>query len=250
MNVWNYIGGIISFVIFVVILYYLLYKPVGRVLKERKDTMEADLRRAEELRAEAEKTLADAKKREQELEAQRDQILREAREQADKHRKELLKDTEDQARARVDRFRRVMKQERDDLMVKITDELRDTILHVARAVVGGDSSRLADMGIERVKALLNDVSAEELGNARKIIEEQKQPVEVRSAEPLNEDQENRLKTALADKLGVEAIEMKMEEDPSLLAGMEVALGHLNLEAHWRGVIDSALNEASPEAEGS
>ena len=241
MSVWTWIAQIGNFIVFVVVLYFLLYRPVGRILKERKDAMEADLRKAEKLRAEAEQALAQAQKREQELEAKREGILKEAREQADKHRKEVLKETEDQARARVERFRRVLKQERDDLLEKITGELRTTILHVAGAVVGDDAGRLADRGIERVEALLQDMSSEDLERARNTLDRQGRPARVRSAAPLNEDQQNRLKKILGGKLGIEGIELEVEEDPSLVAGLEVALGHINLSAHWQSVIDDALS---------
>ncbi len=252
MTVWTYIGQIVNFIIFVVILYYLLYRPVGRILKERKDAMEADLRKAEKLHEEAEQARAETQKREKELEEKRDAILKEAKEQAEKHRKEVLKATEDQARARVDRFRRVLKQERDDLLDKITDELRDTILHVARAAIGDDSSRLADRAIERVEALLEEMSDEDLARARKALDGQDDPAQVRSAAPLDEDQQNNLKKILAKKLGLKQIELAVEEDPSLLAGLEVTLGHINLTAHWRSIIDEAMSskEDVAQKEGS
>ena len=240
--IWTFVGLTISFIIFVVVLHYLLYKPVSRILKERKDAMEADLRRAEELRAEAEQLRAEAEKHEQELAAKRDEILQETRDQAEQQRKELPKEAEDQARAKVDRFRRIMKQERDDLLAKITDELRGTILQIAGAVVSADAEQLADHGIQRVESLLNEVSSEDLANARKMLGGQDQRVQVLSAGPLNQDQLSRLKKIIAGKLSLETIELDAKEDASLVAGLEVSLGHLNLAAHWQGVIDEAMRQ--------
>lgn len=246
MTLWTFIGQIVNFIIFVVILYYLLYRPVGRILKERKDAMEAELREAEKLRAEAEAARNEAEKHEQELEAKRDAILKEAREQAETQRKELLQETEDEARARLDRFRRILKQERDDMLGKITDELRGTILHIAGAIVGDDSDRLADRSIERIESLLGDLSDEDLASARNALDGQEPSVQVRSAGPLSEQQQARLQEALAGKLAVENIALEVTEDSSLVAGLEVAVGHLNLSAHWQGLIDEALSKQASE----
>ena len=60
MNVWTYVGQIVNFLIFVVVLYYLLYRPVGNIMKARRDKMEEDLHDAEKKRAEAQAARADA----------------------------------------------------------------------------------------------------------------------------------------------------------------------------------------------
>jgi mannose-1-phosphate guanylyltransferase len=52
MTLWTYIFQIINFLVFVAILYYLLYRPVQRMMQKRKDEMEAKLREAEKQRAE------------------------------------------------------------------------------------------------------------------------------------------------------------------------------------------------------
>jgi len=234
------IAQIVNFLIFVVILYFLLVKPVRKVMQERKDAMETDLRDAENKLAAAEKLRQEAQTAAEELAAQRDAVMQEAREQADAQGRELLKQTEEQARDRLERFRRIMEQEREHLLDNVADDLRDTIVEVAGAVLNDASGRLADSGIERVEALLDGMSDEDRGAARKALAGRDNRVEVRSAGPLDDEQAGRLKTILAEKLGVESIKFDVSEDPSLLAGIEVAIGHVNIEAHWRGVIDEAL----------
>jgi len=247
MTAWTYVGGILSFVVFVVILYYLLYRPVGRILKERKDAMEADLRKAEQLNAEAQQARADADQHEKELEEKRDAIIKQATDQAEKHRKDVLKETEQQARARIERFRRVLKQERDDLLDNVTDDLRTTILHVARAVIG-DDARLTDRSLDRIESLLNEMSGEDLESARKALDNPAHSLETRSAAPLSPEQQGRLKKILAAKLGTEEFDLDLKDDPSLLAGIDLTLGHINLAAHWQSVVDEALQNLKPEPE--
>lgn len=242
MSVWTYVGQIVNFLVFVVILRFLLYKPVRRVMQKRKEEMEAELRAAEEKLREAEKIRSEAEKSAKELEEKRDSVLKEAREQAEAHRKELLEQAEEQARGRLARFRRIMEQERSELFDKITDELRDAIVQVSGSVLRDSGSTLADYSLERVEAMLKDVSDEEIEGARKALDGLGHRVTVRSAGELTAKQVARLRKMLRETLRVEEIELQVEEDPSLLAGVEVMLGHLRLEAHWRGVMDESMQE--------
>ena len=244
MTLWTLLGQTINFVIFVVILYYLIYRPVGRILKQRKEEQEAELRKAQELRAEAEKQQAEVEKRERELTDSRDGILEEARARAEQERKEILKSAEDKARAKLERFRRVMQQERDDLLAKVSAELRKAILQIANAIVGADMKALNDRAIERVEALLKELSPEDAEAARKALDDGEQRVHVRAASSLNDEERERLTDLIAKRLDVDDDDIRLEvsEDPSLVAGIEVAIGHVNLNAHWGGVIDEALKK--------
>ena len=234
------IAQIVNFLVFVGVLYYLLYKPVGRVLRERREAEEADLRKAEELRAEAEKMRADAQRSAEELDAKREGILQEARDQADRDRKEVLHAAEEQARAKIERFRRLMKQERDELLENVTGELRETILHIANTIVNEDPRSHTDRAVARIEALLSNLSDEDMATVRKALAEDKRSVQVRSASPLDEEQQKHLGDMLTQKLGSDEIRLDVSEDPSLVAGLEIVVGHLCLAAHWRGVIDEAL----------
>ena len=242
MSVWTYIGQIVNFLIFVVILYYLLYRPVGRIMKRRKDEMEAERREAEKTREEAQGALAEADKRAAELEQKRDSVLKEAREQAEAQRKELVKLAEEQGRERLERFRRVMEQERDELLQKVAGELRETIVQVAGAALADVSEALGDRAIDRVGELLDGMSDEDRRGALEALGEAGGLVRVRSGGPLRKDAAARLKKLLTEKLEAKKLDIEVTEDASLIAGIEVTLGHVSLAAHWRVVIDEALEK--------
>lgn len=247
MNIVTTIAQIVNFLIFVAVLYYLLYRPVKRIMQARKDEMERDLREAEKKLAEAEALRLETEKRAEELEASREKILKDARDQAEAHRKETLKQAEQQARERLERFRRVMEQERSDLLEKVADELRETIISVSGAVLSDASERLAERGIERLEELLSGMPADDLDNARKALAESGNRVAVRAAGSLDEAQQKRLKELLGGKLGIEGLELEVEEAPELLAGIEVTMGHIVLSADWRRVVDDELKTSTSGA---
>jgi len=242
MSVFTYIAQIVNFLVFVTILYFLLYKPVGRMMQQRKDAMEAALREAEEKLKEANRIRAEAEKYAEELEQKREAVIKEAREKAQEQGKEIVGHAEEQARQRIERFRRIMEQERDEMLDRIADDLRDTIGEIARAVVSDASTDLADRGIERVETLLAEMTEQEMEEAKKSLGEMDSRVQVRSAEALDKQQTDRLKKLLTDKLGLRKIQLDTEEDPSLVAGLEMTLGHVKLDAHWRAVIDEATEK--------
>ena len=57
MGFWTYLAQVVNFIVFVLVLHWLLYKPVLRIMAERREAMEADRLAAEEMRREAESTL-------------------------------------------------------------------------------------------------------------------------------------------------------------------------------------------------
>lgn len=244
MDFWSTVGQIVNFIIFVVVLHYLLYRPVKRIMQSRREEMESDLRQAEAQRAEAEKIRLDADARARELEEKRDGILQDARDQAEEHRREALTRAEQQARERLARFRRVMEQERDELLANVTDELRTTIVEVSAAVLADASDRLADRALERVAALLAEMSDADAESARKALAESANRATVRSAGPLDAPQQERLRKLLSDKLGLADLQIEVADAPQLLAGLEITLGHVSLSAHWRDVIDQALKHSA------
>ena len=240
MGFWTYLAQIANFLIFVAILYHLLYKPVGRLMKQRREDMEAERLDAQAKLREAEDIRAEAETRAKELDESREGILKEARDQAEARRKELLQQAEDQARERLERFRRIMDQERSEVLDKVSGELRDAIAHVAGTVLSDAQCDVTDRAIQRVQALLDGLSADEIAGARNAVAGLGNRVSVRSAEAMTDDQRGQLMSILAAKLGADEIALDAERDPALLAGMTVTLGHIQLEAHWRGVIDEAL----------
>lgn len=242
MTVWTTVGQVVNFLIFVVILHYLLYKPVGRMMRERKDKMEAERREAEKKLQEAEGIRAEADRRAQELDDRRETMLKETRDQAEEQKRQILQQAEDIGRDRLGRFRRTMEQEHTDLLGKVTGELHDTIVQVAGSALRDVSSELIDRALSRVEKLLDDLSDEDIEQARKSLEEEGGRVPVRFAGTLDDDQLGRLRKALTARLGVEEIELELDEDDALLAGLEVSIGHIQLEAHWRRALDDAVRE--------
>jgi F-type H+-transporting ATPase subunit b len=240
MNVYVKIAAqAVNFLIFAWLLSRLLIKPVRKMMKERHDQMEADRRKAEEERAQADKIREKAEAAARELEAKRDDVLQEARDQADAERKKRLEEADQQGQDRLERFRRIMEQERDELMQQVGDELRDTIFAVSGAALRDAAGALTDRAIDRLGAKLDELSDADRETAQQAVASD-EPVKVISAAELDDERTKRLRDLLAEKCGGENVELDVDEDASLLAGLEVHLGHLRVQAHWRREVEEAL----------
>lgn len=246
---WTYVGQILNFLIFIAILHYLLYKPVSRIMKQRRDEMASDLKEAEEKRKEAGQIRLQAEQSARELEDKRDSVLREAREQAEREREDMITQAEQAGRDRLRRFRRVMQQERDDLLESVSDDLSQTIVKVAGSVLADASAQLVDRSLERIEELLDGFSDEEADRARQALAENT-AVRVKAAGGLDAKHEKRLRSLIEGRLSVRDFDIKSERDDSLVAGIEVTIGHLQLEAHWRSTIDEALQEREAVGRGA
>lgn len=242
MTLWTYIGQIVNFIIFVVILYYLLYRPVRNILKQRRDRMEKDLRDAEKKRREAEELRNEAEDKAREVEETRDSIIQKAREEAGRQRDEILEQAEQQSQDRLQRFRRIMEQEQREVLQKVYDDLRNTVVRVSQTVLADASDSLSGRALQRLDKILGEMPEEDRNNARQFLNTGDNRAVIRSASPLDDEKKQQVSEVIARHTGVENPPIDFQEDSSLIAGIHVSFGHVNIEAHWRDVIDQALKK--------
>ncbi|GEM_PF-1087345 len=250
MDIWSYLGQLINFIVFVVILYYLLYRPVGRIMRERREAQERDRRAAERERAEAEQAREEARQRADKLEKDRDEILRKAREQADQEREERLKQVEQEARERLERFRRVLEQERDEALENLREEVAQTVVRLSRSVLADAADTVNDRALDRADELLDGLSDQERKSARQALSDEDKTVRVRAAAELSDAQQDRVRERVAKALDLEGLRVQADVDPDLVAGVAIGMGPVQVEAHWRARIDKALRAETSGQQGA
>lgn len=243
---------IVNFLVLAALLYYLLFRPVMRNVKERAAEKERLTRQITEEQQETAKLRAELEARLTNAEEEAAAIVATAQEQAEAERKTLLQE----AQAEVERIlveahadaHRLRQQAVDDFH----DELLDTILEISGWVIGRAappevhdtlvqqlSDRIWELGrneMERVEAL------------RRGLGDRAPTVYVTSARPLSPEQQGLLArtfTALADR----HVNMELKTDPALAAGIQVRLGDTLVDhsiggqlAELRESVSAALKE--------
>jgi F-type H+-transporting ATPase subunit b len=136
INLGYLISQIVNFTLLAVLLYFVAYKPILRMLDERSARIKQGLadaegasRRAAEMEQDFEKRLAEARKEGQEIIAQATQM-------SEKARQEILETARQEARAQVDKAKEEISRERELAMSELRQQVADLSLSISEKVIG------------------------------------------------------------------------------------------------------------------
>jgi len=234
----------LNFFALVVILYLVLYKPVRRTMQQREDQIKARYDAAERKAQEADKGRQAAEAKQHEIDGQRDQLLDEAKHAAEERRTAMLDEARGEAERLVERARDAIRREWTHAADGLGEALSRTVVALCGKVLesGGDS--LTDRAVAEVIERIGRLEGADLDEAKRGAKEGR--MTVRTAAALSDKARQQLAKALGEKLGDKAVELDVEEDASLVAGVEVALGTLRVRSHWRQRLDEALDASRKE----
>jgi F-type H+-transporting ATPase subunit b len=158
INLGYLISQLINFTLLVVLLYFVAYKPILRMLDERSarikkglEDAEAASRRAAEMEQEFERRMGDARKQGQELVSQATQL-------SEKARQEILDKAREEARGLVDKAKEEIDRERDLAMGELRQQVAELSVAISQKVIGESLDEQAQRRL--VARFLNE--AEEL----------------------------------------------------------------------------------------
>lgn len=136
INLGYLISQIVNFTLLAVLLYFVAYKPILRMLDERSARIKQGLedaelasRRAAEMEQEFEQRLAEARKEGQEIIAQ-------ATRMSEKARQDLLETAREEARAQVEKAKEEISRERELAMSELRQQVADLSLSISEKVIG------------------------------------------------------------------------------------------------------------------
>jgi F-type H+-transporting ATPase subunit b len=135
INLGYIISQIVNFTLLALLLYFVAYKPILRMLDERSARIKQGLedaevasRRAAEMEQEYEKKMAEARRQGQEVIAQATQM-------SEKARQDILEQAREEARAQIDRAREEISRERDQAMTELRQQVADLSLMISEKVL-------------------------------------------------------------------------------------------------------------------
>jgi len=136
INLGYLISQIVNFTLLAVLLYFVAYKPILRMLDERSarikkglEDAEAASRRAAEMEQEFERRMAEARKQGQEIVAQATQM-------SEKARQEILEKAREESRAQIEKAREEIARERELAMAELRQQIADLSLAISEKVIG------------------------------------------------------------------------------------------------------------------
>ena len=225
---------IVNFLLMVVILYALAYKPILKALENRRAKIAQgleDARVAGEARSNAEQ---EANAILTEAQNKASQILREARERAETAMQDLRAEAEKEAeKTRADALLDIQ-QEREQILSGLRSQVGVLAVAVAQKLIGETLD-------EKRQRMLIDEFFSGVKSGRVIILEGALInggfAEVTSALPLNPEEKETIKKEVLSKIGSQAT-VSFRVDPAILGGLIIRVGDKVLDASVAGQLES------------
>lgn len=223
---------IANFLLLTALLYRFVFRPLLARVAARtaeKEQLKRDMQRDREIAAQLR---AEAGQQLESLDDRLSEILREARQQLEQERRDIL----DAARKAADQVIRQSQEETREVQLQQVEAFHEDLLGTITGIVGRLFSELAPAELHaRMVEELNDrvwdmgrKEMDRVEGVRRSLSERDPTVEVTTAQPLQPEQQRRLVqtfSAVADQ----TVSFDIVIDPSLVAGLRIRMGDLLVE---------------------
>lgn len=220
---------IVNFLVLVWLLQRFLYRPITTAMARREERIESRLSEAKAARTGAEADAARLREKQEELEASREKVLREARQEADDLRKEMEDDLSREMEARRKTWKDHLEDERDEFAARLRHraghEVVDIVGRVLKDYAGSDlAGQVAGTFVDR----LTDIDAQTRDKLKAAAERADGPVRVESSVALKPAARSQITRAIHEHVAPD-IEVAYHEDDDLLLGVRLTIGEQTLE---------------------
>ena len=224
-----------NFLMMVLILTALAYRPILNALNDRRQRIARgleDARVASEARENAER---EANRIISEAQAKAGQVLREATERADAVTRELRAQAEEEAGRERDLALAEVEQERERILSDLRGQVATLSIAVAQKIIGEtlDETRQHDI----INEFFSGVRAGRVVGLQDISTNGGASAEVVSALPLSADEKETVKRDILAKIGAHAT-VTFRVDPTILGGLVVRVGDKVWDASVAGRLDN------------
>ena len=212
---------VVNFLILVWLLKRFLYKPILHAIDAREQRIAKELADADSKKTEAEKEREKFRKKNDEFDQQRDELLSKAKDEAKAERQRLL----DEARQAADALRAkrqdALKREQQSMNDEITRRTREEVFAIARkTLIDLAGTTLEERMTEVFRRRLGELNNEAKEGFAKFLKTSADPVIVRSAFELPSEQQSAIQYALQE-IFTAGIQVRFETAPDVISGIEL-----------------------------
>lgn len=246
------IAQIFNFLVFVFLLKRFLYKPIVQSMDLREAKIENRLAEAAAKVEDAGRLAESYQQQIRELAGKREQLLAEARAEADALRKDLLQKVREEVAESQAKWHETLRQQRDLFLRGLRQRAGKQVCIIAgRALsdlAGADLNRaIMDNFLHRIRSM-NQETREQLTGAIRNAEGE---VLLRSAFELEQEEKQQAVVSLRENL-LERIEVRFETSPDLICGVELKAHDYqmswNLEHYLQSLEEDFIKALEEEAQ--
>ena len=248
---WFTVGAqVVNFIVLVWLMKRFLYQPILDAIEKRRQEIARALAEAEADKERARSEREEFRRRNEDFELRRAELLEEARAEAGRERGRLMEEARSDAEEQRARRREALRQEHERLEGEIVRRVREEVLAIAGKALGdlaGSSleERVAEVFCRRLREL--DAGTRE--KLAKALDASRGPVVVRSAFELTATAREALRAALNETLPAE---VSFRTEPDMIGGFEILFGEQklawNVESHLEG-LRGRMGEILSERDG-
>jgi F-type H+-transporting ATPase subunit b len=237
------LSQIVNFLILFLALRFLLWKPMLKMLNERKQRIAQGLEDVEQARRDRERAQAEYEERIKQAGQEREEILARAAEEGEQAKAETLAQARAQAERIISEGKETVEQERQRTLAALRGQVAALSIAAANKLIG------EALDEQRQRRLIDDFFSGIQAGRVVVLEEQEigqleageLTAFVTSALPLTEEEQKVVSSGLAEQLGqVPAIEFKV--DPAILGGLVIKIGDRVIDGSVGGRLE-ALRES-------
>jgi F-type H+-transporting ATPase subunit b len=220
---------IVNFLVLVWLLQRFLYRPITTAMARREERIEARLSEAKAARAEVETEAERLRGQQRDLEASREDMLREARQKAADLRTDLEEDLRQEMEVRRKTWEEHLKDERDEFAARLQHQAGQQVIDiVGRVLQDYAGSDLAGQTVGTFVERLEHLDAEARAKLEAAAGRAKGPALVESSMPLKPAARSQITRAIHEHI-VPDIEVDYNEDDDLLLGVRLTIGEQTVE---------------------
>jgi F-type H+-transporting ATPase subunit b len=216
------IAQIINFLILLFLLHRFLYKPILKTIDKRQDQMQARWDAAE---AEQEKARAEAAKHRQaqrELDDKQDQILADARAEAEETRHAELQQVREELAQKRREWRDALENEQQSIMANLREQFGQQVVDMVRKVLQDlANADLEQQTVNVFQKQLQDLDEETRQSIADSFTNQHQPVTVETGLELPQESQDDLRQALQEANLLNGQAVNFDVSPDLLFGIRL-----------------------------
>jgi len=234
LNWTTFVLEILNFLVLVWLLKHFLYKPVKGVIERRREGIEAQLQQAEEKQQQAESLREQYENRLNEWEQEREAARQKLQKEIDEERRRRLEAVQQEVAAEREKeevlARRQLQEQQRKNEVQALEQGARFVSRLLEAIASpAVQERLFAhllQELEQLPPAQRDALQSAVNNDRP------EPVEVLSAYPLSEQQQEQLQQKLASRVPQHPLHCEFHQDRKLIAGLRITVGpwvmHANL----------------------
>jgi len=240
LDAWTVLFQIVNFLVLATALYFLVFKPVMRGMREQAAEKERAEQELEQNRAKVARARSELEARLASTENEAKRIIIDAQEKAESLRQSLLEATEQEVERILAEAHANSERIQEQLLSDFRDELLGTIMTVSSQVVGRITPQQAhDAMVQQLNDRIWEMGRSEMQRVeefRRALGTRVPTVFVTTAKPLSAEQQTLLTrtfAALADR----QVNVEIKVDPGLAAGLRVRLGDLIVDNSVAGQLE-------------